>query len=76
MVAFKIDILSELKKKGFRTTELINKKVVTSQTLQNIRNGQTNLSMKTINNICICLGCQISDILEIIPTDDDIEQFF
>ena len=75
MIKFKIDVLTELKKKGIRCTDLTRSGAVTSQTLQNIRRGQTNLNLKTINNLCILLDCQPSDILEVIPTEEEKKRF-
>lgn len=99
MVRYKIDILKALKDTGWSQTKLTKNQVLSSMTIQNMRDRTKlqNLSpeeiaedprlskMKTddimlpnlesLNNICIILGVQLSDIIEIVDTDEEVLKF-
>lgn len=71
MLKYKFDILSEFKKKGYKTTVIRQNKIMGERQLQTIRQGQVTIS--NINIICRLLNCQPGDILVYTP-DDDITQ--
>lgn len=75
MWKYKIDILKELSNKGFTSSRLRKEKIISEGTMQHIRNGK-GITTETLNTICIILRCQPSDIIEIIPTDDEKIKFF
>jgi len=65
-IIYKIDILAELKSKGYTATRIREEKLIGQSYLQQIRRGEL-VSWKTINTICSLLGCQPGDILEHVP---------
>ncbi len=75
MFFYKIDILGELSKHGYTSTRMRNEKILSESTMQNLRNGK-GITTDTINTICIILRCQPSDIIEIIPTDEEKIKYF
>lgn len=75
MIKYKIDIVKELSEKGYNSAKLRKDKIMSQATLQNIRHG-VNFNIQTLNDICIMLRCQPSDIIEIIPTDEEKIKFF
>lgn len=75
MYIYKIDIMKELKEKGYTANRMRKEKILSESTMQNIRN-KTNITLESINTICIILRCQPSDIIEITPTDEEKIKYF
>lgn len=75
MYIYKIDIMKELKEKGYTANRMRKEKILSESTMQNIRN-KTNITLESINTICIILRCQPSDIIEIVPTNEEKIKFF
>ena len=65
MLRYKIDILEELKNKGYSTYKLRKDKIIGESQIQKIRTGEL-ASKETLNTICKLLACQPGDILEYI----------
>ena len=70
MLKYKIDILEELKAKGYTTYKLRKDKVIGEAQIQKIRTGEI-ASKETLNTICKLLQCQPGDILEYIEDIND-----
>ena len=62
-IRYKIDILSELKKKGFSSTKIREEKLIGQSYLQQLRRGEL-VSWKTIDTICALLECHPGDLIE------------
>lgn len=62
-ISYKINILSELKKKGYSTYRLRKERIFGEATIQKIRHGEL-VSWDNISTICCLLECQPGDILE------------
>lgn len=75
MWKYKKDILKELSNRGYTSTKIRKDKILSQATLQNIRQGK-GITTDTINTICVILRCQPSDIIEIVPTDDEKIKYF
>lgn len=75
MWKYKTDILKELSSRGYTSTKIRKDKILSQATLQNIRQGK-GITTDTINTICIILRCQPSDIIEIVPTNDEKIKYF
>lgn len=75
MWKYKTDILKELSNRGYTSTKIRKDKILSQATLQNIRQGK-GITTDTINTICIILRCQPSDIIEIVPTNDEKIKYF
>ena len=74
MYKYKIDILKALSEKGYTSSRMRREKIMAESTMQNLRKGK-GINTDTINTICIILRCQPSDILEIIPSDEEKIQY-
>ena len=70
MLKYKIDILEELKTKGYTTYKLRKDKIIGEAQIQKIRTGEI-ASKETLNTFCLLLHYQPSDILEYI--EDTVE---
>lgn len=75
MFSYKIDVLKALSERGYTSTRMRRKKIMSEATMQNLRKGK-GITTDTINTICIILRCQPSDILEIVPTDEEKIKYF
>lgn len=75
MIKYKIDVISELSKRGYTTTRIRKDKLLSEATLTKIRKGE-NINTTTLNALCIMLRCQPSEILEVEPTDEEKIRYF
>lgn len=66
MLEYKIDILEELKNKGYTSYKLRKDKIIGEAQIQKIRSGEI-ASKETLNTICKLLECQPGDILKYVP---------
>ena len=67
MIRYKIDILCELKEKGYSTYKLRQNRILSEGTIQKIRTNNNNLNFETLDIICKLLNKQPGDIIEYIP---------
>ena len=73
MLKYKIDILEELKKKGYTSYKIRKDKLIGEAQLTKIRSGEI-ASKETLNTICKLLNYQPGDILEYIETEKMLKQ--
>lgn len=68
MIKYKDNFYKELKikamQKNILISELIDKKIFSASTLTKIKNGDTSITLKVINDLCNFMDCDISDIIE------------
>lgn len=76
MLKYKINVLDELKKKGYNTTRLRREKILGESTLTRLREGKTSISCDSIGVICSMLRCQPGDVLENEVTDEEKVKLF
>ena len=67
-IRYKLDILAELKKKGYSSTRIREEKLIGQSYLQQLRRGEL-VSWKTLDTICSLLECQPGDLIEYIPAE-------
>lgn len=60
---YKIDVIQELKNKGFTTYKIRKEKIIAESTLQKLREKKP-ISWENIETICKLLECQPGDIIE------------
>ena len=75
MLVYKIDVLAELKKRGYTTYVLRQKKFLSETALTAIRKGEP-ISMQALEAVCAMLRMQPGDIVESTITDEDKIKFF
>lgn len=75
MIVYKIDILAELKKKGYSTAVIRKNKFLSEFVLTNIRNGKP-LPINALEAVCIMLDKEPSDIIKIEVSQEDKEKYF
>jgi putative transcriptional regulator len=62
-IQYKIDVLAELKKKGYSTYRLRKERIFGEATIQKIRMGEL-VSWDNISTMCRLLECQPGDIVK------------
>lgn len=62
-IVYKIDVLAELKKRGYTTTRIRKEKLIGQSYLQQLRHGEL-VSWKTMETLCELLDCQPADLIE------------
>ena len=68
-IRYKVDVLEELKKKGYSSTKIRNEKLIGQSYLQQLRHNEL-VSWKTLDTICGLLECQPADLIEYVRDDD------
>lgn len=69
-IQYTINVLDELKNKGFTTYRIRKEKLLSEGTIQKFRNNDTNVTLGNIEVLCKLLNCQPSDIMEYVPDDE------
>ena len=64
-IRYKVDIMAELKKKGYSSTRIREEKLIGQSYLQQIRHGEL-VSWKILNTLCSLLECQPGDLIEFV----------
>ena len=64
-IRYKVDVLAELKKKGYSSTRIREEKLIGQSYLQQLRRGEL-VSWKTLDTICSLLECQPGDLIEFV----------
>ena len=65
-ITYKVDVMAELKKKGYSSTRIREEKLIGQSYLQQLRHGEL-VSWKILNIICTLLECQPGDLLAHTP---------
>lgn len=72
-IRYKIDILAELKKRGYSSTKIRVEKLIGQSYLQQIRRREL-VSWKTLDMICSLLDCQPGDLIEYVKESEENNQ--
>lgn len=64
MFRYKVDIISRLKEAGYSTYRLQKEKLLATTTLVKLRNGNTTITLESLNAICDMLECQPGELIE------------
>lgn len=75
MYKYKIDVVKALNDRGYNSYKLKQSKALSQGTIAKLK-SKGNVTLETLNAVCIMLKCQISDIIEIEPTDKEKIDFF
>lgn len=70
MLRFKIDVMDELKKRGYTTYKLRKDKLLGTRVITDIAKGEVP-GVVSLGMICTLLECQPGDILENVKSDDE-----
>lgn len=62
-IRYKVDVMAQLKKKGYTSSKIREEKLIGQSYLQQLRHGEL-VSWKTIDTLCALLESQPGDLLE------------
>lgn len=65
-LTYKINVLEELKKRGYSTNRLRQESILSESVIQHLRTGKP-VSMTTLDKLCGLLSIDISDLIEYKP---------
>lgn len=68
-IRYKVDVMAELKQKGYTSTKIREEKLIGQSYLQQLRHGEL-VSWKTLDTICSLLECQPGDLVEFVREPD------
>lgn len=69
-IVYKIDVMAELKKRGYSSTRIREEKLIGQSYLQQLRHGEL-VSWKTMETLCALLDCQVGDLVEYVKEPAD-----
>lgn len=75
MYKYKIDVVKALSDRGYTSYKLKQSGLLSQGTLAKLKNNG-NITLDTINAVCLMLKCQISDIVDIEATDAEKIKYF
>ena len=75
MLKYKINIADALERKGFNTYTAKTTKILSQDTLKKIKNEDTNISLESLNRICIILDMQPKDLIEYIENKEEKKRY-
>lgn len=74
MIKYKFNVADALERKGFNTYKAKTTGLLSQDTLKKIKNEDTNISLKSLNNICRLLDLKPKDILDYEETESEREE--
>lgn len=75
LIKYKVDVFKELKKHGYNQTRIQKERLLPAQTAQNIKAGKS-ITLATLNKICVMCKMQPGDIIEVVPTEEEILKYY
>lgn len=73
MIKYKINVGDALERAGFNTYKAKTSKLLSQETLKKIKNDDTNISLKSLNNICMLLDMQPKDLIVYVEDEEEKE---
>lgn len=73
MLKYRFDVGNALERIGFNTYKAKTSGLLSQDTLKKIRNEDTNINMKSLNNLCMILDMQPKDIFVYEETEKEKE---
>ena len=74
MIIYKINVIDELNKHGYTNSILRDNNFLSQATLTNLRRGG-NITIATLNILCLLLDCQPGDIIEISASEEEKKKY-
>ena len=75
MIKYKINIGDALERIGFNTYKAKTTKILSQDTLKKIKNEDTNISLESLNRICLLLDMQPKDLIVFQETEEEKNKF-
>lgn len=75
MLKYKINIADALERKGFNTYKAKTSRILSQDTLKKIKEENTNISLESLNRICILLDLQPKDLIEYVESQEEKNKY-
>lgn len=75
MIKYKIDVADALERIGFNSYKAKTTKIISQDTLRKIKNEDTNISLESLNRICLLLDMQPKDLIAYIDNEEERKKF-
>lgn len=75
MLRYTIDVADALERKGFNTYKAKKTKLLSQDTLKKLKNEDTNISLESLNKICMILDLQPKNIIEYVEDVEEKEKY-
>lgn len=75
MLRYTIDVADALERKGFNTYKAKKTKLLSQDTLRKLKNEDTNISLESLNRICMILDLQPKNIIEYVEDESEKEKY-
>ena len=75
MIKYKLNIADALERKKFNTYKAKKTKILSQDTLKRIKNEDTNISLESLNRICIILDMQPKDLIEYVECEEEKKKY-
>jgi len=63
----KVNILQELKKRGYNTYRIRKENLLAQSTISDLNNDLVRMDARVIDRLCSLIGCQPGDLIEYVP---------
>lgn len=74
MIKYKFNVWDALERTGFNVYKAKTSGLLSQETLKKIKNEETNISVKSLNSLCLILDMQPKDIFIYVETSEELEQ--
>lgn len=71
MINYKINVADALKRVGFNTYKAKTSGLLSQDTLKKLKNEDTTVSLKSLNNLCVILDMELKDIVSFSMSDEE-----
>lgn len=71
MIKYRIDVADALKRVGFTSYKAKKSGLLSQDTLKKIKNEDTAISLKSLNNLCVILDMELKDIVSFTMSEEE-----
>lgn len=71
MIKYKINIADALERVGFNTYKAKTSGLLSQDTLKKLKNEDTTVSLKSLNNLCVILDMELKDIISFTMSEEE-----
>lgn len=71
MIKYKINIADALERVGFNTYKAKTSGLLSQDTLKKLKNEDTTVSLKSLNNLCVILDMELKDIVSFTMSEEE-----
>lgn len=75
MLKYKFNMKDALERVNFNTYKAKTSGLLSQDTLKKIKEENTDISLKALNNLCLILDMQPGSILDFVATDEEKEKY-